>query len=61
MRVKRFEYLLSKYSSNIWTEDDYFSFWKFKYRPNYNNDMIINYNNYYSNYYSDYYKRYNLR
>lgn len=32
-RIKRFEDLIVKYSCDLWCEDDYFAFWKFKYKP----------------------------
>lgn len=32
-RIKTFENLSSKYSIKLWSEDDYFAFWKFKYKP----------------------------
>jgi hypothetical protein len=32
-KIKRFEYLTIKYSANLLYEEEYFSFWKFKYRP----------------------------
>ena len=31
IRIKRFEYLIIKYSSNLWSEEQYILFWKFKY------------------------------
>ena len=32
IRIKRFEYLTIKYSTSLWCEEDYFKFWKFKYK-----------------------------
>ena len=28
-KIKRFEYLIIKYSHDLWCEEDYFAFWKF--------------------------------
>ena len=32
-RIKRFEDLIVKYSYDLWCEEEYFAFWKLKYRP----------------------------
>lgn len=32
-RIKRFENLIVKYSCDLWCEEEYFAFWKLKYRP----------------------------
>jgi hypothetical protein len=48
-RIKRFEDLAIKYSTNLWCEEDYFAFWKLKYRPITHSEV---YRNYYRNYYN---------
>ena len=48
-RIKRFEDLIVKYSCDLWCEEEFFAFWKFKYRPIIHSEV---YRNYYRNYYN---------
>ena len=50
-RIKRYEDLIVKYSCDLWCEEEYFAFWKFKYRPITHSEV---YRNYYRNYYNKY-------
>ena len=50
-RIIRFEYLIVKYSCDLWCEDEYFEFWKLKYRP-------ITHSEVYRNYYRNYYRKF---
>ena len=50
-KIKRFEHLSIKYSYDLWLEEEYFAFWKFKYRP-------IRYSEVYTNNYRNYYHKY---
>ena len=43
--------LIVKYSCDLWCEEEYFAFWKFKYRPITHSEV---YRNYYRNYYNKY-------
>lgn len=53
LRIKMFENNMLKYTNNnLWVEDNYFEFWKFKYRT-------IKQNELYSSYYRNYYNYYN--
>ena len=33
LRIKNFENLILHYSSDLWSEEEYFLFWKLKYKP----------------------------
>ena len=50
IRIKKFEYLTLKYSYNIWSEEDYFCYWKCKYKN-------LEYRDIYSYYYNNYNKK----
>uniref|UniRef100_A0A6C0LED2 Uncharacterized protein n=1 Tax=viral metagenome TaxID=1070528 RepID=A0A6C0LED2_9ZZZZ len=47
LRIKKFEHLTVKYSFNLWCEEDYFVYWKFKNIPITTSEV---YKNYYRNY-----------
>ena len=51
LRIKKFEDLIVNYSYDLWCEEEYFAFWKFKYRPITHSEV---YRNYYRNYYNKY-------
>lgn len=47
LRVKDFEVSVTKYSYDLWKEDEYIAFWKIKYKP-------VTHENIYRNYYKNY-------
>ena len=49
LRIKKFENLILDNSCDLWREEEYFAFWKFKYRPIMQSEV---YRNYYRNYYN---------